>query len=449
MAQGTSLNRLKHLLRQSAIRQVLLLLTVFAVISSLVWAATYVLLTREITRLVDARLDTQVSAAVTALEHDQPLPAPGFGQTLAFVMDGMVVQGQLPQVIEGDDRPDGFYEYRSGTPREPDYRFMVYSMPRGQVIATENVERQDEVNELLVEGPFVALVTSLLATLFTGFWIARRDQARLDAISDGLACVARGDLSARIHLPDKRDDLSLLASRIDATTERLEQSVERIRVQSANIAHDLRTPLARLRAHVETSYSNLQDKSAPVTAEGLEAALAQIDSIVGTFDALLRIARIESGARKEGFALVDLGVLARTIEEVFAPVVEDAGQTLRVDVTDSAEIMGDQDLLVQLFANLLQNAMRYGSEGQVITLFVHAHQVSLTDQGPGIPFAERDKVFEPLYQLDRNRQSAGFGLGLALVRAVSDLHSAQLTLSDGADQIGLTVTVRFPKLTKL
>ena len=135
--------------------------------------------------------------------------------------------------------------------------------------------------------------------------------------------------------------------------------------------------------------------------------------------------------------------------DTFGPVVEDAGQTLRVKTASPDQIHGDCDLIVQLVANLIQNALRYGPTGQEITLAVQGAQLSVTDQGPGIPFADHERVFQPLHQLEDTRQDSGFGLGLSMVRAISDLHEAQLSLSDGPNGRGLTVTARFAKLAKL
>lgn len=437
------LNQLKGFLRQSAIRQALGLLIVFALISTVAWAATYALVKREIGRLVDARLDTQMTATLEALENSSSLPLPGFGQSIGLISDGFVTQGTVPDFVNLAAQEDGYFKWDSNKSSQSDYRYLLRQTQFGRVVISENIERQDELYEVLFLGLQVALLGSLSAALLTALLIARRNQARLDAISAGLAEVARGNLKARIHLPDRKDDLSLLAQRIDATSQRLEHTIEQIRVQSSNIAHDLRTPLARLRALVESRYIALCEKNEPVGADTLEAALEQIDRIVGTFDALLRIARIESGARKEAFTDLDLATVVQTVDDAFGPVIEDAGQQLSLLVTDPAHIRGDRDLLIQLLANLLQNALRYGPRGQTITLTLQGKRITVLDQGPGIPPSEREKVFEPLYQLEEARQGAGFGLGLSLVRAISDLHGARLRLSEGQDQKGLLVTLDF------
>jgi signal transduction histidine kinase len=270
-----------------------------------------------------------------------------------------------------------------------------------------------------------------------------RAQARLNTIGAGLTRVARGHLETRIALEGPRDDLSHLSDRINLTTAQLEAAVQNLRVQSANIAHDLRTPLARLRAVLESRLSALETRGTPVTAEDLEAALGHIDQIVGTFDALLRIARVESGAARSEFQTIDLERVSHDFLEIYAPVVEEQGQRLELVTTAPAHIRGDRALILQALANLVQNALRYGAQDQTITLKVSGRTLTVTDQGPGIRQEKIEQVLQPLFQLETTRQSEGFGLGLSLVKAVCDLHDADLTLGPGPDARGLCVQIRF------
>ncbi|MBO9475729.1 HAMP domain-containing histidine kinase [Shimia sp. R10_1] len=444
-----SSNRFKRFLGQSSIRQAAALLTVFGVVSTLTWSVTYWMVRNEIERLVDARLQTQTQSVVDAIENGAPLPSPGFGQSIALLKDGQISAGNIPFTFDTANAIEGYFEYDFGDPTEPDYRFLVKDTPVGRLIVAENIERQDELFDVLATGLRIALLSSLSAVILTGLLIARRNQIRLDAISDGLTKVAQGDLTTRINLPDRHDDLSLMANWTDTTTARLQRSMEQIRVQSANIAHDLRTPLARLRAVIEHHHEALLNGATPVTPEALEDALAQVDRIVATFDALLRIARIESGARRASFAPVNLQSLVRSFEEIFEPVVSESGQSLNVSITHPTEIFGDEELLLQLIANLLQNALRYGKTGQTIALTVDGTRITIADQGPGIPADKRQKVFDPLYQLEAHRQNEGFGLGLPLVQAIVELHDAQLSMSDGPNGVGLSISIKFPKLTNL
>lgn len=413
-------------------RQALWLLGLFSVISLAAWGGTFLLFQREMLRNVDARLSARMEDAITALDAGQALPALNDGEIAAFVNVA---------------RRDGF-ETRDADGTETEMRYLLRTTSHGQLQLGENTELQEEMQDLLAGGMSVSLLATLFVTTLAGLWMARRSQARLNRINSGLAAVARGDLAARIAL-DGQDDLSLLADRINATTAQLEDAMTRMRVQSSNIAHDLRTPLARLRAQVETSLLEATEGGRTISPEVLGAALEQIDRITGTFEALLRLARIESGAGRDAFTTVDLGDLVAEITETFGPVVEDAGQTFMVENVDAAVIQGDHDLLVQLLANLIQNALRYGAGGQKITLRVHGRRLILSDEGPGIPFVDRENVLQPLHQGESSRQGEGYGLGLSLVRAIAELHGADLSLSDGPNGRGLRVALQFQRLTEL
>ncbi|MEM6500135.1 MAG: HAMP domain-containing sensor histidine kinase, partial [Pseudomonadota bacterium] len=207
--------------------------------------------------------------------------------------------------------------------------------------------------------------------------------------------------------------------------------------------------LARLRAQLESSLIAAVERGQPIEPVDLEAALEQIDQITSTFEALLRLARIESGAGRGAFKPVPLQDLIAEVSETYGPVVEETDDIFKVVVSKPQTILGDHDMLVQLLANLIQNALRHGARSQTITLQAHGTRVIVTDEGAGIPLQERENVLQPLYQGEGTRQDEGFGLGLSLVRAIAELHDADLTLSDGPGGRGLCVTVKFPRLTKL
>lgn len=423
----------------SAFRQALVLLGVFSLISITAWGGTYWLIQREMARVVDARLSARMEAALQALAAGQALPLPEDGETIRLI-PGAGRQGFWTDPEQGEET-----------------RYLQAQTPQGLLQLSENTERQDELRDILAAGMQISLLGSLLAAGGATLWMARRSQRRLNAITDGLAEIAQGRLDRRIPVQGSvqgNDDLGLVARRINLTADRLEQAMTDMRVQSSNIAHDLRTPLARLRAEIERAQAaqpetGRPDGTGPPAPPGdLGAALEQIDRITETFDALLRLSRIESGAGRAGFGPVALGALLDRLAETYGPVIEAEGQQLRIDMQAPAKVQGDADLLMQLLANLIQNALRYGSGGatvsQVITLRCHGGLISVSDQGPGIPLADRDRVLQPLYQQEQHRQGPGFGLGLSLVRAIAELHSAQLSLSDGPEGRGLTVTVRFP-----
>ena len=420
------------MLRLSAVRQALGFLVLFSTISIAAWGGTFFLVSREMQRIVDARLLDRMETAIAALDAGQSLPVQGRDEIAS---------------VAGDDEKEGFRtEDLKGSSTE--MRYLVRTTSHGRLQLGEDTERQEELRDILAGGMQISLLATLLLTSLFGLWIARRSQKRVNAISTGLAKVAQGDLGTRIAL-DGNDDLRLLSDRIDGTTARLETVVTQMRVQSSNIAHDLRTPLARLRAQLETNLLALIEREKPVEADDLQDALEQIDRLTGTFEALLRLARIESGAGRGAFKTISLETLISEIAHTYGPVVEEVGQTLQVNIQDPQSILGDHDMLVQLLANLIQNALRHGAANQTIRIHIHGPRLIVTDEGPGIPFQERENVLQPLHQGETTRQGEGFGLGLALVRAISELHDADLSLSDGPNGRGLCVTVNFPKLTKL
>jgi len=270
-----------------------------------------------------------------------------------------------------------------------------------------------------------------------------RLQHRLNAVTETLARVAIGDLTTRLPVSQRGDDLDVISIEINQTLSRLGALVESMRQVSADIAHELRTPLNRLRINIENAARHAAD-GAPVDGD-LAAALQQSEAINQTFSALLRIAQIEAGARREKFASVDLADIMASVAEVYADVADDAGQTLRCETPNAAWVMGDRELLTQAFANLIENAIRHCPQGTRITCAVHATSgkvtASVSDTGQGIPMAERDLVLRRLYRLEKSRTTEGTGLGLSLVKAVADLHGAEIALGDAGP--GLRVHVTF------
>lgn len=326
-----------------------------------------------------------------------------------------------------------------------DYPYRMFSGQAGIYTLTVGLTNADldDLREIVLGAFGWAALFALLGTIGVGAMLAARMQNRLSQAEDAAGRVAQGDLSARLPVLGRGDDLDRISTAINLSLARLEGSIEAMRQVSADIAHDLRTPLNRLRIRIETASAKLE-QGLPVQ-DDLAAATAESDRINEIFSALLRIAQIESGARRENFSTLDLTALMRDVAEVYADVAEDADQVLRLDAEGAAQIMGDRELLTQSFANLIENAIRHCPPGTAITCAVEAApgQVTATirDTGPGIPAEERDKVLRRLYRLEKSRTTEGTGLGLALVKAVADLHGADLVLGDAAP--GLRVDLTF------
>lgn len=426
-------NRVKQLWRLSAVRQAFWLLLSYAVISTVALSITYWLILKEMTNAVDDRLALRMEAASIALENGQPLPAANTGQSIE---------------LTAEEWPEGFVSIDVTAMDGPDFRYLVRSVKDEYLVLGENVERQEEMRHILIGGMQLSLLFTLLASIAASIWMAQSGQARLNIITRGLARVGSGQLNSKIKL-DGDDDLSLLAGQINETVERLDRAIGQIKAQTSHIAHDLRTPLARLRAEVETSLTQLVDKEKPVAQGDLEEALDQIDNIDQIFDALLRLSQIESGMGRSAFSELDLSVLAKKVFETYEAVVADHGQCLKLEISNAKFVLGDADLLIQLLANLIHNALRYGAPQQDILINIQGARLFVCDQGPGLSASEYEKVLQPLYQGETARQGEGHGLGLSMVKAICELHSAELLLSDGPNGKGLCVAVNFPKLTKL
>ena len=345
--------------------------------------------------------------------------------------------------------PDGFSNFGAempGLPKGTEYRAYSGAVGGDTLTIAISLSETEELETIMLMsfGWATLIITGLAVT--GGALLASRVQRRLDGIAATMVDVSHGRLDARIPLTGKGDDIDIVSSQVNAALDRLSGLVDGMKQVSANIAHDLKTPLNRLQMILEGAADKAaQDRD---VAGDLADARAEGHQINETFDALLRIAQIEAGARKARFTDVDLGEILQTIAEIYADVAEDDGKSLSsVELHQSADrIHGDPELLTQMFANLVENALRHCPPGTTIKLSV-ARQgdrmlAGVADNGPGIPADKRENVFQRLYRLDHSRSTPGSGLGLSLVRAIADLHGASITLEDC--QPGLAVVVSFP-----
>lgn len=292
------------------------------------------------------------------------------------------------------------------------------------------------------------LVTTALA-LIGGAILASRSHSRVRSIVNSMDSVANGNLNARLPISHRHDDIDNLSENMNDALSLLQQQINGMKQVSANIAHDLKTPLNRLYISIEEAAD--QARNGQPVEDKLDIAIAEAANINGTFEALLRIAQIEAGARKAQFTAMDLLPTLQTAVEVYEAVVEEHEQTIALELDPSVEenaglhLLGDKDLLLQMVVNLIENAIRHCSAG--IHIVIKAGVVdnvvwmSVCDNGPGIPESERERVFERLYRLESSRTTKGSGLGLSLVKAVSDLHCGSIALHD--NNPGLCVKVTF------
>ena len=253
-----------------------------------------------------------------------------------------------------------------------------------------------------------------------------------------------GNLAERIPTRGTGDDFDLLSVSLNEMLDRIHTLMEGLRQVSNDIAHDLRTPLTRLRQRLEIART--RSTTVDEYRQLVDTVIRDTDEILKTFAAMLRVAEIEAGTARARFAPVDLSALLKAIVELYAALAEDQQQSLEGRIDHGLVVRGDRELLTQMFVNLVENALRHtppGTRIEVTAALVAGRPVcGIADSGPGIPPAERDKVFRRFYRLDASRATAGSGLGLSLVAAIAELHHVKVELTDNAP--GLRVTLHFP-----
>lgn len=348
-----------------------------------------------------------------------------------------------PAAAEG---PEGWIEFalqvRDGAERHR-ARARTFRLRGGfHLLVGRDMHELDTVRALIVDTLGWGLAITLVLALGGGVAMSRSMLRRLEVINETSREIISGDLSRRIPQRGTEDEFDELVSHLNAMLDRIEALMEDVRRVSDSIAHDLKTPLTRLRNDLET----LRAGAAPKDREAVDHALQEADGLLSTFNALLRIARIESGHRRAGFAEVDFAAVVRDVVEFYEPLSEAHGLSLHCDVDAQPRVRGDRDLLFQAAANLLDNAIKYTPAGGRVEVRVEDAGdracLTVSDSGPGIPAAAREKVFERFYRVESSRNTPGSGLGLALVRAVARLHDAELRLDDNAP--GLTVHFCLP-----
>jgi signal transduction histidine kinase len=321
---------------------------------------------------------------------------------------------------------------------------LAVALDDGRVLVVGRDLARVEQLESLLKGSFAWTGAALmLLALASGMLTARSYLRRVEEVAAAASRIAAGDLSARVAMSGRGDEFDRLALALNAMLERIQRLVEDLRQVSSDIAHDLRTPLTHLRQRLEAAMREAES----IEAYGLacERALADVDGVLATFAALLRITRIESRQRRAGFTEVALSGLLERLAEDYRPMLENEGRMLLAEIAPGLHVHGDALLLTQMLVNLVENALRHTPHGTPVRLKLEALdkvcRVIIEDAGPGIPASERARVLKRFVRLDPSRSRPGNGLGLALVAAVADLHQITLTLADACP--GLRVQLDF------
>lgn len=313
------------------------------------------------------------------------------------------------------------------------------------LLVGRDVQERVAMRGLFLEGFIWAMLVALAFAIAGGFVIRRTVLRRVERINRTTTAIVQGDLGQRVALRDTEDEFDQLAQTINRMLDQIQQLIEGVRNVSNAVAHDLRTPLAELRNRLETLLRTRP--SADHIQEEIGEALGDIDRLIGIFNALLRLAEIDSGLRRAGFVTVDLPDLAADATELYGPSAEAKGIALTLDATSDMRVQGDPQLIAQALGNLIDNALKYTPRGGRVAVSVrpdgHAwREIEVADNGPGIATEDRPRVTQRFYRTDAARGTAGAGLGLSLADAVVRLHGGRLELED--NHPGLRARIRLP-----
>ncbi|MGN6584323.1 MAG: sensor histidine kinase [Rhizobiaceae bacterium] len=381
-------------------------------------------------------LDTVAANVRAAHGHDRVI--------LAMKPDGTVLTGNIRSI----NLPDGWSiipAYKLGLHGHRKYRLFAGTAHNDRLIVGQSYQDIYELQRVAAAGFGWTSIIVVLLAFMGGSLIARKAQQRFQVVQHTMDRISRGDLSARLPLLGKGDDIDELSTHVNRALQQLEATVEGMRQISVDIAHDLKTPLNRLRINIDEARSEVNGSGKASLA--LEAATSEIQHVNQTFEALLRISQLEAGARRKRFKDLDLNKIIRETADLYDGAPDGARNNLSLDLAaEGCMVHGDRELLIQLYYNLVENALRHcppGTPIRISTLLSAGGPAAVVeDGGPGIPVEEREKVFRRLYRLERSRSTPGTGLGLSLVKAIADLHDVQIVLDDA--QPGLRVVTRFP-----
>ncbi|MCF8469954.1 MAG: HAMP domain-containing histidine kinase [Parvibaculum sp.] len=465
----TNPRSISSLLKTSTFRLAVIYLALFAASAITLLAYVYWNTAGFLARQTDEAVEVEIAGlaeqyrqgGLPLLAHTVIQRSRDPGQSLYLVLDpvGRVLAGTLdarPQVEPG---PDGWFDFTynrktlDGTEVKA-ARARAFFLPEGfYLLVGRDVQERREIENLITNALIWAIGLTVALGLVGGLFMSRNMLARIDDINKSSRDIMEGDLSQRLPIAGTGDELDQLGRNLNAMLDQIEALMTGMRQVTDNIAHDLRSPLNRLRNRLEVTL--MQDASPADYKHVLEKTISEADNLLGTFNALLMIARAEAGSLRESMTWVDVGAILHDAAELYEPVAEESDLALVIDAPEGLKIWGNRELLSQAVANLLDNAVKHGqpqSPGaeRVITVSAEPHPAGpsrgivlcVADRGPGIPEAERHHVLERFVRLEMSRNTPGSGLGLSLVAAVARLHGGTIELRDNCP--GLKVALILP-----
>jgi signal transduction histidine kinase len=458
------------LVRSTAFRLTLVYLLVFALYAAALLAYFALNTGRLITEQITETVDTEIAGLaeqytigglrrLVLIVENRSL-RPGSSLYLVTAPTGQALAGNVGSLAPGVLDKTGWSEtvYRRLDEQEAAEHsalVRVTQLSGGfRLLVGRDLEERARMGGILTTAARGSVALVIVLGLAGGFFVTRRVLKRFDAMTETTQRIMAGDLSGRLPVTGIGDELDRLAINLNHMLERIEALMRGLKEVSDNIAHDLKTPLTRLRNRSEAALRTA--KSEPEYRAALESMLDESDGLIRTFDALLMIARAESGQARDNMIEFEAAEIVRGVGELYEPVADDKGLTLRVDAVAGAKIKGNRELLSQALANLVDNAIKYAApkaqavSGETapaeIILAVRRDGgrvlITVADRGPGIPQTERARVLERFVRLPQSIAQPGSGLGLSLAAAVARLHGGELTLEDNAP--GLRVLISLP-----
>jgi signal transduction histidine kinase len=455
---------LGKLVRTTAFKIIAVYLIVFAIFS----AGVIAYLARHTQNLVVAQITETVDAEMRSLQEqftvgginrlvdvvEARTQQPGSNLYLLTTFSGASIVGnvQVPNTVL--NRP-GWSEVAYRRAEDPDETHeslalvRVAVLPGGfRLVVGRDFEERDRLRQILAAPARWALFVIVVMGVAGALFIARRVLKRIDGMTATSDRIMLGDLTGRLPVSGSGDEFDRLANSLNAMLERIEGLMMGVKHVSDNIAHDLKTPLTRLRNQAEEALRT--SKSEAEYRAALESTIEESDSLIRTFDALLMISRAEAGEVRSHMVDFDAAETAQSVADLYEPLAEEQGSVLAVDANPPLPIHGNRELIGQALANLLDNAIKHGetTEGASGEVRVEARAEQgrvlfvVSDRGPGIPESDRSRVLERFVRLEASRSRPGAGLGLSLAAAVARLHGGELMLED--NEPGLRVTLAIP-----
>src|SRR5260221_10989333 len=498
---------LGKLLRTTAFKLTLVYLTVFALFAAflLVYFAwnTRRLLTEQIPQTVDAEIAglaeqyRQGGIRRFVFVVDARSRRPGSSLYLVTTRAGEGLAGNVGSLSTGILETSGWTETAYRRLDDPDGAehhalIRVFQLPAGfRLLVGRDLEERERLHDIVIAAGRWSLAVVIVLGAAGGFFVTRRVLKRVDAMTETTRQIMDGDLTGRLPVAGTGDELDRLATNLNAMLERIEALMHGLKEVTDNIAHDLKTPLTRLRNRCEAALRTTNSETE--FRRVLEDTIEESEGLIRTFDALLMIARAESGEVREGMAEFDVAEVARDVSELYEPLAEDKGLTLEVNAKQHSAVKGNRELVSQALANLVDNAIKYAApaplpgtagvpppppyppplagEGRVgdagetpavpegvgaaavngarssILVTADAEQdrivLTVSDHGPGIPSADRSRVVDRFVRLERSPSLPGSGLGLSLVSAVARLDGSRLKLEGNSP--GLRAPISLPR----